>query len=73
MSNEMKEVHVSQDDSFSRAADQLSKKGSLQHFWDFLRYNRNWWLIPVLLALLVASVAVILGGTAAAPFIYTLF
>jgi ABC-type microcin C transport system permease subunit YejE len=40
---------------------------------DFLRHNKKWWLTPIVLVLLVASVLLVLAGTAAAPFIYTLF
>ena len=47
--------------------------GLVREFVDFLRYNKKWWLTPIILALLLVAVLVILGGTAAAPFIYTLF
>jgi hypothetical protein len=47
--------------------------GVVREFWDFLRHNKKWWLIPIILVLLLLGVLVILGGTAAAPFIYTLF
>jgi len=47
--------------------------GIVREFWDFLRYNKKWWLIPIILMLLLLGALVILGGTAAAPFIYTLF
>lgn len=39
----------------------------------FLMDNKKWWLIPLLLVLLGLSVFTFLSGTAAAPFIYTLF
>ena len=39
----------------------------------WLRHNRKWWLVPIVLGLLLAGVIVVLSGTAAAPFIYTLF
>jgi hypothetical protein len=39
----------------------------------FLRDNRKWWLAPMILAVLVLGLLVMLGSTAAAPFIYTLF
>ncbi|TPW13420.1 MAG: hypothetical protein FD129_1277 [bacterium] len=39
----------------------------------FLAENKKWWLIPILLTLALVGVLVVLGGTAAAPFIYTLF
>ena len=39
----------------------------------FLRDNKKWWLIPIIVVLLLIGVLVALGGTSAAPFIYTLF
>jgi hypothetical protein len=39
----------------------------------FVRQSGKWWLIPVVLVLLLFGAILILGGTAAAPFIYTLF
>jgi hypothetical protein len=47
--------------------------GLLREFADFLRHNKKWWLLPILLVLGVLGVLIALGGTAAAPFIYTLF
>jgi hypothetical protein len=38
-----------------------------------IRRDKQWWLVPILLTLLVLAALVFLGGTAAAPFIYTLF
>ena len=40
---------------------------------DVLRCNKKWWLLPILCMLLLVGCLLILGGTAAAPFIYTLF
>ncbi|MAE66217.1 MAG: hypothetical protein CMJ18_18255 [Phycisphaeraceae bacterium] len=45
----------------------------MREFWDFLAYNKKWWLAPIIVTLLLVGLFVILGGTAAAPFIYTLF
>jgi hypothetical protein len=39
----------------------------------FLRENKKWWLIPVVVSLLLIGLLVFLGGTVAAPFIYTLW
>ncbi len=47
--------------------------GLLREFWDFLRYNKKWWLLPIILTLVVLGVFVFLSSTALAPFIYTLF
>ena len=48
-------------------------QGILAEFWDFLIYNKKWWLTPIILVLLLMGVLVMLSGTAAAPFIYTLW
>ena len=45
----------------------------LSEFFGFLRQNKKYWLVPLLIALLGLGVLILLGGTAAAPFIYTLF
>jgi len=45
----------------------------LIEFWFFLKYNKKWWLLPIVLALLLLGVLVLLSGTALAPFIYPLF
>ena len=42
-------------------------------FVAFLRYNKKWWLLPILVVILLLGVVVFLGSTGAAPFIYTLF
>jgi hypothetical protein len=42
-------------------------------FWAFLRDNKKWWLLPIILVFMLVGVLLVLGGTAAAPFIYTLF
>jgi hypothetical protein len=39
----------------------------------FLGATRKYWLLPLVIVLLLLVGLVILGGTAAAPFIYTLF
>jgi hypothetical protein len=39
----------------------------------FMGQNKKWWLIPIVVVLVLMGALLILGGTAAAPFIYTLF
>ena len=41
--------------------------------WLFLKTNKKWWLTPMILVILLVGALVFLGGSAAAPFIYTLF
>ncbi len=47
--------------------------GFLEESWAFLRQNKKWWLAPMLVLLFLLGALIVLGGTAAAPFIYTLF
>jgi hypothetical protein len=47
--------------------------GLLSEFSAFLLCNKKWWLAPILVALLIVGLLILAGGTAAAPFIYTLF
>lgn len=47
---------------------------SLPHeFYLFLMSNKKFWLVPILLVLLVLGALIVLGGSSAAPFIYSLF
>ena len=39
----------------------------------FLHASGKWWLAPVIVALMLIGLAVVLGGTAAGPFIYAAF
>jgi hypothetical protein len=41
--------------------------------WSFLRDNKKWWLLPILIVLLGFGLLLLLSTSAAAPFIYTLF
>jgi len=61
-----------QADDFAAQAGQESQS-FLQEYWQFLLYNKKWWLIPIVVALLLVGALVIFGGGAVAPFIYTLF
>ena len=42
-------------------------------FWDFLKHNKKWWLLPILVVFVAMGVLIALSATGAAPFIYTLF
>ena len=47
--------------------------GIVREFWEFLRYNKKWWLAPILIVTLLLIGLVFLTASPAAPFIYTLF
>jgi len=50
-----------------------ARTGLLAEFWDFLKHNKKWWLLPILIIFLLLGLLVVLSGTALAPFIYPLF
>lgn len=50
------------------------KRGNIAtEFIDFLRHNKKWWLLPLVITILGLGALVLLSGTALGPFIYTLF
>jgi hypothetical protein len=63
---------VPNDNDFMKQT-QGQQSGIVQEFWDFLKDNKKWWLAPIVISILGLGMLVLLGGTAAAPFIYTLF
>jgi hypothetical protein len=50
-----------------------SEAGIVREFWDFIKENKKFWMIPIIIVLLLLGILIMLGGTASAPFIYTLF
>ena len=59
--------------NFEDAAQNRGRSSVFGEFWYFLRQNKKWWLLPIVVVLALFGVLVLLSGTAAAPFIYTLF
>ena len=59
-------------DDFARRAEGR-RSNLLVEFWQFLRENRKWWLLPIVVVLLLLGAFVLVGGTGLAPFIYALF
>ncbi|HOC16663.1 MAG TPA: DUF5989 family protein [Vicinamibacterales bacterium] len=59
-------------DRFEKAA--AAPRASLAaELWQFLAHNKKWWLLPIVIVFALLGALMLLGGTAAAPFIYTLF
>jgi hypothetical protein len=58
--------------AFEQAGNQ-KQSSLLGEFWLMLKHNKKYWLLPIVLVLLLLGLVIVLGGTAAAPFIYTLF
>ncbi len=47
--------------------------GLVRELWALLRDNKAWWLIPAIAVLLASGLLLVLAGSGAAPFVYTLF
>jgi len=65
-------VGKSQTSAFEAAASKAGA-GPVHELWYFLRMSKKWWLLPIIFVLLLLSGLMLLSGTGAAPFIYTLF
>ena len=60
------------DDDLAQLA-QEDRQSLASEFRDFLKYNKKWWLLPILVVILGLGFLVFLSGSGAAPFIYTPF
>jgi len=54
-------------------ATESANTGLMGEFFGFMKENAKWWLLPFLIVFGLLGVALILGSTGAAPFIYTMF
>ena len=59
--------------AFEKAAASRSGGGFLGEFWGFIKTNKKWWLLPVVVMFLGFALLILLSSTGLAPFIYTLF
>ncbi len=62
-----------QNNPFESAGRESHNVGLLRELWGLVYNNKKWWLVPVLAALLLVGLLILASGSAAAPFIYTLF
>jgi hypothetical protein len=62
----------SHDNSFESAAG-AGRASLVSEFWQFITENKKWWIAPILVVLALFGILMLLGSSAAAPFIYTLF
>ena len=52
----------------------MAKKRVLVEFWQFLREEKKYWLMPIVIVFVLFGLLIVFGQTSAvAPFIYTLF
>lgn len=60
-------------DKETNGLEDVENSNIVMEFIEFLRENKKFWLIPILIILLLLGIIIGLGGTTASPFIYTLF
>ena len=58
--------------NFEQQANQV-EMGLVAEFVDFLKHSKKWWLTPIIVVLLLIGGLILLSGSVAAPFIYSLF
>jgi hypothetical protein len=58
---------------FERAADETGGESFLGEMWGFLRHNKKWWLLPILVTLVLFGLLMLMGNSAIAPFLYQFF
>ena len=52
----------------------MGRMSVIGEFWEFLRYRKKFWLLPLVVILLLLGVVLVLtANSALAPFIYTVF
>jgi hypothetical protein len=60
-------------DNFDKIAASQKQQSVIAEFWYFLGQTKKWWLLPILVIVFAFALLMFFSGTAAAPFIYTLF
>ena len=58
---------------FEQAAAGKDRGGFFAELWGFLKSNKKWWLLPILVTFLILGLLILISSTGLAPFIYTLF
>lgn len=52
----------------------MANQNLIAEIWEFLKYRRKYWLLPILIMLaLISGLVLFVEGSSIAPFIYTLF
>ena len=52
----------------------MSKSQVLLQLWELMRYNKRYWLLPVIIVLVLVGLALVFAQSSAlAPFLYPLF
>jgi hypothetical protein len=68
----MTSTPLAESQDFAHQAEQ-SSPSLLWQLADFLLHNKAWWIAPIVVVLMLVGALVILGGSGAFPFLYTIF
>ena len=58
---------------FEKIAVKESGGSFISELWHSMRQNKKWWMAPIIIAVLLFGLLMVLGSSALAPFIYTIF
>ena len=61
------------ENEFQKIVKESKESSFVGELWALVCTTKKYWLIPIIVVLLALGLVVVLSGTAAAPFIYTLF
>lgn len=61
-----------ENNQLEQAAVDQSHMSLVREMWGFLSVTKKWWLLPIIVVFGLLGALMMLSGTAAAPFIYTL-
>lgn len=70
--NKQSPVNKTPPTNFEQQANE-AELGLVAEFVDFLKHSKKWWLTPIIVVLLLIGGLILLSGSVAAPFIYSLF
>ena len=52
----------------------MANQSIISEFWEFLKFRKRYWLLPIVMVLLLLGALIVFTETSAvAPFIYALF
>jgi len=51
----------------------MQRPSLMKEFWDFLKENKKWWLLPIVIVLALLALLIYLGSSQAATYIYPIW
>jgi len=67
------DISQSKKSEFEQIAADSGDASFAREMWEFLKQNKKWWLLPIIILFCIFGVLILLTNTGLAPFIYTLF